>query len=281
MTDRAPTPGVYKGISREEYDDIPALRSTTAYKMLTTAPAKAIIPTTPTDPMALGTCAHDLMLEGEERFAVNPFGDYRTAEAREWKAEQIAAGIIPQKAESVEKVRAMVLAGKRQIVNLSESYHFGPDGDSELSVVWEDPLGVWCKARFDWKSNSAITDYKTSKGATPNSWERQHLWKGAAFSAAFYLRGASFIWPGQRWEWRWIVQDTEDPYLLFCQGILPAALAEAQRQVNVAIETAAACERVGAYPGYSKFTYWADVPPYVVADTDEKEARDDMENMLK
>ena len=279
MTERAPKPGVHPGLSREEYDAIPALRSTVAYRMLSTAPAKAIVPIEPTDPMALGTCCHDLMLEDAERFVISPYPDFRKKVAREWRDEQEAAGLIIATEEKVEKIRAIVAAGKKQINALEESWHF-KDGDKELTIVWDDPIGVRCKARFDWKDGSAISDYKTAKGATPDSWVRTALPRGPAFSAAFYLRGASILWPGALWEWRWVVQDTEDPYLLFCVGLLADAHAVAARQVERAITIAKSCEDRGAYPGYSRFTYWADLPNYVTADMDEKEAMDDMEGIL-
>jgi len=274
-----PTPGVYPGLSRAEYDAIPALRSTVAYRMLSTAPAKAVVDIESTDAMDLGTCCHELMLEGEERFAASPYSDYRKKEAREWKADQEAKGVIPMKQEDMEKVRAIVRSGRDQIGNLEEDWHFN-GGESELSVVWDDPLGVRCKARLDWTDLSHITDYKTSKGATPSSWIRRMLPAGPAFSASFYLRGMSVLYPDAKYEWRWIVQDTESPYLLFCVGLIPEAKEIADRQVEHAIKMAKACEDAGWYPGYSKYTYWGDLPPYVKADLDEKEAMDDMEGMM-
>ena len=272
------TPGIYPGLSRAEYDAIPALRSSTAFKFMTLPPAKASLETEKTRPMDFGTCAHDLMLERKERFVVSPFSDYRKKVAREWR-DANADRLVMKKSEAV-KLRTMHIEGRRQIWEMEHPFPLfaANKGEPELTIVWNDVSGIKCKMRLDWSilEDGAIFDYKTTAESGPEDWVRRKLWHGPAFSMAFYLRGLVHMVP-KNFEWRWIVQETDDPFLVFGVAACPHMIKTAGEQVDEAIAKFIASKEPGANQGYSKRAYWTDTPSWIIAQADERQARKEME----
>ena len=63
-------------------------------------------------------------------------------------------------------------------------------GQSEKTVIWQDPLGFQCKARFDRVMTRCIIDLKSTRDASDNGFEREAARYRYDIKAAWYLEAA-------------------------------------------------------------------------------------------
>src|SRR5690606_33463071 len=142
-------PGVYDGIDSEDYHHGPGISSSGLKRLLP--------PYTPAHykygefessaALDFGKVAHRLVLGDGDSFAVSPYDTFTTKEARAWKAEQEAAGVVVIKQAELDKAREMVEALRAHPLG----GHLFTEGKAEQSLYWTDEeTGVLCRARFDW-----------------------------------------------------------------------------------------------------------------------------------
>lgn len=100
----------------------------------------------------LGRAAHHLLLQGRKGFDAEyvtrpeQWSDWRTNAAKEWKAEQIAAGLTIITDKELDAITGMA----RSLAAHPLVKHGILDGQVERSMFWRDPeTGVWCKSRPD------------------------------------------------------------------------------------------------------------------------------------
>ncbi|TCU34054.1 PD-(D/E)XK nuclease-like domain-containing protein [Rhizobium azibense] len=108
-----------------------------------------------TEATILGRAAHHLFLgEGDfsKYFVVSKYADFRTNEAKEWKAEQLFKGITVLTAKQVEYIKGMAQSlTEEQIIRDGIL-----NGHVELSMFYPDPdTGIWIKSRPDAVPNDA------------------------------------------------------------------------------------------------------------------------------
>ncbi|HJR01811.1 MAG TPA: PD-(D/E)XK nuclease-like domain-containing protein [Methylomirabilota bacterium] len=211
----------------------------------------------------LGTAAHAYVLEGAERFEVVPFYDWRKKEAQALRDEIRAAGKIPLLQEQVGRVLMMAKACQRQL-DVFTPRPFS-DGRAEETVIWQEPNGVWCRARLDWiaTDESQIWDYKTTEGsAHPEAWARGPLFgNGYDIQAAFYRRGVQMV-GGPDPEFTFVVQEAYDPHALSVIGLEPGVRDLGTKKVLRAIELWGECLKSGHWPGYPTRVASAELPPW-------------------
>lgn len=92
----------------------------------------------------MGSLVHRLALDKGDDYAVSPFDEYRTKEAKEWKRATIEAGLVPVKAADFEAASEMAAVIRGAIVAElgSEEYH------TEVVIAWQR-RGRWCRAMLD------------------------------------------------------------------------------------------------------------------------------------
>ena len=162
-------------MTEQEYNEIDAIRAT-QLKALATGGDLALWAATygeksDTPAMRFGRLCHALALlpyeEVKAQFVVAPFADFRTKEAREWKAAQIEKGVdICTEAEMQTAREVGVEFG---MVAEREGASGAKKGDdTEVSVVAEIAGGVRIKARADLLSadRSVLFDLKTTSSVT-------------------------------------------------------------------------------------------------------------------
>lgn len=162
-------------MNEQEYNEIDAIR-TTQLKALATGGDLALWAATygeksDTPAMLFGRLCHALALlpgvDVKEQFVVAPFADFRTKEAREWKAAQIEKGVdICTEAEMQTAREVGVEFG---MVAEREGASGAKKGDdTEVSVVAEISGGVKIKARADLLSTdrTILFDLKTTSSVT-------------------------------------------------------------------------------------------------------------------
>jgi len=220
----------------------------------------------------LGTIAHALLLEGADVAhviqATNKEGeivsDYRTKAAQTERDEARAAGKYPILAHELPAVTAMIAACSRQLNATPDFNLIFTAGRPELTLIWQEFNGVYCKARLDWLSDSFfwIDDYKTTSGsAHPDQIARNMFRDGWDIQAAFYIRGVKAccsVTP----QFRFVVQETFTPYALSVLGLNTDALGLANEKVERAIDVFGKCLNSGQWPGYPAFVCAAELPAW-------------------
>jgi hypothetical protein len=212
---------------------------------------------------SVGTCAHALLLQGDDIAAVVDAPDWRTKAAQEERDAAVGAGLVPLLVGQWERVHAMTEAARVQLAASLVTPEPFTDGKPEQTIVWEED-GVHCRARIDWLRTdlAAIDDYKsTSASADPSRWVRTAYGIGADIQVAMYLRGCERVF-GTKPDFRFIVQETYPPYALSVVNLAPSALALADDKVSYAINVWRTCLESGVWPAYDPRVASLETPTY-------------------
>ena len=284
MTDQTTfQPGVHFDIPDDRYQldklcDQPTLRSGVAKLLLSQSPLHAWTAHPRLNPafeisnarkFDLGKAVHAIGLEDKpERIAIIPQTDYRTSAAKAARDEALAAGLMPLKTAEYEQALAIAMAMRRELPLFKEGAAFA-DGMSEVTLIWEEPGGVICRARIDRMSMDRrhLFDLKTEgQSAHPDAFGRKIINIGYDFSAAFYLRGFRKCFPDlPAPEWSWLAIETDPPHGVSLTGLDAEGLAIADHQVEIAIATWRECMRTGQWPCYPHKKRIIETKPWALA----------------
>lgn len=237
----------------------------------------------------LGTCAHALLLEGDEsKLAVFDPVDFtgpRGGVPKGWTNDAIRAardlarseGKTPILKKDAEAVREMVAVAKHYIAG-SEIAGIFDDGAAELTMIWREGP-TWLRARPDWLSGDQgiMLHYKTTaRSAEPGSFGRAAFMSmGYDMTAMFYERGL-YAMPGERDAPTsvFLVQEVEPPYACSLLGLDHEMQDLAARKVERAIALWENCMRTGHWPAYPNRICYLETKPWHVAEFEEKELTD-------
>lgn len=275
-------PGVYK-ISAEEYHADPTFEPSLSRgvikDLLFKSPAHAwhnhpkLNPNFKPDygdgKFDAGTVAHDLLLEGLNRFTIIDAEDWRTKAAKEARDIVRSEGKTPLLRKQYDEALVMVKTAEEQIYECRELKitNLKTDGDTELTYIWYED-GVQFKVRSDWinKDRTLILDYKTTgQSANPFDLPRHIISLGYDIQSALYQRGVRAI---EKTEPRFvfIFQETGEPYL--CSFIeLPDPLLDMGKQkIENGIFLWRECMKTGNWFGYPKKVMKVEAPRWAIND---------------
>jgi PDDEXK-like uncharacterized protein DUF3799 len=244
--DPAPVPSLSRSIGKLIIEASP-LHAYVSHPRLGGAPPAGIA--SGDEDMDVGTVAHALFLEGEDRIALVPFDTYQTKAAKELRDTARAEGKIPLKAKQAERVYRVVdaLEAFRQQTKLFTA------GKPEQTVVWDEG-DHWARCRIDWlpdDSAAPILDLKTTGGlAATNTWERQAFQFGADMQASMYPRGLEFVRGEPPDGVLFVVAETDPPYAVRVFGMDPIALEVGASKMATARAIWSQCMKADAWPGY-------------------------------
>jgi hypothetical protein len=268
--------GLHSDIPEDVYHADAALSSGIAKLLLDRSPAHAWV-AHPTlnpewrpeveDKFDLGTAAHTLLLEGNDRIVEYDGKDWRTKEAQQFREDVRALGKIPLLVSQSTRVREMVEQARVQIASYGSDANLFYEGKPEVTIVWQDDHDVTCRARIDWLHDGtmAVDDYKTtSASANPAKWERTMYGMGADVQVAFYLRGLRKLTglPKYDSDWLYVVQETYPPYALSVVTLAPSAMTIANDKVQTAIDLWARCIAEDSWPAYPARVASIEVPAW-------------------
>lgn len=215
-----------------------------------------------------GTAAHALLLQGEKIVHVVEADSWRKKDAQEVRDKARENGLVPLLTHQWEEVQRMVAAIEAQLPQLDVDPPLLTDGEPEQTLVWQEPNGVWCRARLDWlrTDGRAIDDLKTtSRNADPRQWARTTMWSiGGDVQAAFYLRGVRAV-GGPQAQFRFVLAETEPPYAVSVVSPSQSVLELANAKVEWAIERWAECLEADEWPGYPPQVVHAELPEWAHA----------------
>jgi len=248
-------------ISFSAYRQIPAA-SNSSLKAYDRSPAHAKqafdAPREPTDEMTFGSLTDHLLFGTEFSYAVSPFDDFRTKDAKAWKESQESAGIRPLKGAVYNHAARLVKSiNEHGIVRqLMQS------GRSQVALVAEVE-GVPCKALVDWVSDEiqALADLKTTDDASPRAFSRHAYAMGYDVQAALYTD----IWKaitGEQTDFVIIAAEREPPYAVACYLATPAFIETGRTRYKVRLAKHAECVRTGVWPAFGDDVIPLDPPPW-------------------
>jgi hypothetical protein len=266
-------PGIYKKLTEDQYDIIPGLRSTVLRAMIGGTPKRAhhaeTFGSSDTAAKELGQLTHCAILE-PDRFArdmvVAPdFGDCRlkaNKAARDaWRCANVGREAISQR--DLDEVKALRDAFYDHPV--AKQMLIAP-GENELTVVWDDPTGVRCKARIDrycfWDRWNTIVDVKTARDASPWAYSAEMHKRGYHQQLAFYRRGLEMIEGEQHRPCFMIVLEKAPVPDCVIYELGKEELAMGARDVEAALQTYAECRKQGRWPGYDTAIQPLKLPAY-------------------
>lgn len=257
--------GVYHGA---EVTDEPSLSASIAKILLTKSPLHAWFNHPQLNPdyqpthsanFDLGTSVHAAFLEGDKfasKVATIDANDWRTKAAQEHRAAARDAGMTPLLTSEWNRVSEMVEAIRQQLAERDDDPPLFNVGKPEQTLIWEDEAtGVICRARLDWLHDSmrAVDDLKSipsARGsANPFDWQRTFWGIGADIEARFHSRGVRALtgrWP----KFRFVVVETQAPYVLSVVDLAPSAEALADKKIERALAIWKDCLERDEWPGY-------------------------------
>jgi len=258
-------PGIYLGISRTIYEDIPAVHATVLKTLVSQSPAHAawyMREPKDTEALLFGEAFHTATLEPDlfpKRFVLWPDKDAEGKEQRrygkKWDEFCVAnAGRQPLREKDYDVVLAM-----------SERLHSHPEVQQilkrspryqEVVLIWrDDHTGLLCKARADILCDDeapSIVDYKTSANINPWRFAVSAYDFGWHVQAAFYCMGARKLRPDRPLP-NFIVPAIEK------SGPLDVVVFRLDRptmrlgwmQAREALDRYIECQKKNSWPGYS------------------------------
>lgn len=263
-------PGLHR-ISMAHYLALPYLNSGACNTILRSSPFHAKYEIDHPDSASvntanMGTAAHDAILEGVDRIEVIDADSWRTKAAKEARDAALDAGRIPLLPDDAQNVLAMRTA-VMEYIKTSEASGVFDQGEAELTIIWDEPNGVRCKARPDWLSadGAFMLHLKTTDAsAAPTPWiRRQMASMGYDLVAMFYERGLATLRdqiPGDDGKQPatsvFLIAEQNPPFGCSLVGLSNQMADIASQKVERAITAWGKCLQAGRYPCYpSRIAY--------------------------
>lgn len=251
-------PGVYPGIPSPHYHQWqPAASSSQLRKIATHSPAhlKAALENPgSTAAQEFGDALHAAVFQPEifdtyyvERPRGNANSNAYKAAAGKILADNPGARLLKaDDRDRVQRCRDALHAHPTVGVLLGDA---GP-GD-ELSLVWDDELGVRCKARLDApRSDWGIIDLKKTRDARPWKFGRDAWTYRYDIQGAFYPRGAAALEMGLPSDFFLIAVEEHPPFGIRVYRIPDLVLMDAWDEAEELLRIYAHCQATDEWPGY-------------------------------
>ena len=233
----------------------------------------------------LGEVRHKLVLETGGKIDVTPpsvwvieADNWRKKVTQDARDEAHANGLTPILLKDFGACQRMANALHSQLAQTELAGVF-LHGDAEVTGLWQDDGGVWCRIRPDWLTTdrTLIVDYKTTDTSPePEAFLRQIAYMGYDLQDGMYVRGVKRI-TGIEPKFVFLVQSASEPYLISLVGLNPASMAFADYQAQRAIDLWAKCLRENTWPAYPKRICWGEIAAWRQAQFVEKELREEIE----
>ena len=206
-----------------------------------------------TTPFRIGKASHSLLLGDEvfeEHFAISPYDEFRTNEAKAWRDAANEAGLVVLKKAEYARILQM-----RDVLMREPLIRDGLlDGEAERSIVWRDEeTGVWLKARPDVLPKAGwVVDYKTCVSAHPRAVERSIWDYGYHMQLALVAEGMAALGLEVPHAYALVFQEKTAPYAVTIQEIPVEAIWAGAKQNRTAIRRFAQCLSEGVWPAYGE-----------------------------
>lgn len=241
---------------------------------------------------SIGKAAHHLLYLGrkgfDDEFVVRPskWKDWRTADAREWKADQIKAGMTIITDHELELITGMARSlGAHPLVK-----HGILDGAVERSLIFKDAkTGTWLKSRPDNipSSSGLFADLKTTESVSDDSLERSFASFGYHMQAALVGMASEAVLGRPMEEFALVWVEKAPPFCVRVTVLTGDDLDRGRQQLRRAIDQFAECVATGIWPGPGgdrQDAEYLTLPPWAAKQIDQRleviaaEANDNTQN---
>jgi PDDEXK-like domain of unknown function (DUF3799) len=215
----------------------------------------------------LGSVVHRLALGKGADYEISPYDKYQSKEAKAWRDDVEARGVIPIKQAAFDEAEAMAEIVRAKIEKACQ----GEPYFTEVVIAWIeniDGVDVWCRAMVDvWCPSLLLAlDVKTTADCDDEFLIRRFT-GGYAIQDAWYRRGLGRVTQQEgRIRFGFLFVETEAPFLdrnvVATEGFRFGGAAHCNR----ALEIFAKCMKAGKWPGYQDFK--AVPPPWWVGRID-------------
>jgi hypothetical protein len=203
-----------------------------------------------------GSLVHRLALGKGSDFALSPYDEYRTNEAKAWRDSTIASGVIPVKEKDYVVAEAMAKIAEDAIEAAVE----GEEYETEVVIAWQEETTfgpVWMRGMMDiWvPSLNRIVDLKTCISAADDKVDSLFSRYGYGRQSTFYPRGVEAILgcPGEV-QFVDLFVETEYPHCTRTANSSEGMRAGCESEIERAIQTWGQCLYTDDWPGYEHRT---------------------------
>jgi hypothetical protein len=203
---------------------------------------------------SIGKAAHHLLYLGRKgfdaEFVVRPekWNDWRTAASKEWRAEQLAAGLTIITDGELEAISGMARSlGAHPLVKAGIL-----DGAVERSLIFKDPkTGAWIKSRPDNVpcGSGLFADLKTTDSVSDDSLGRSLATFGYHMQAGTVAEAASAVLGKDMEEFALVWVEKAPPHCVRVTVLTGADIERGRAQLRCAIDQFAECVASGVWPG--------------------------------
>jgi hypothetical protein len=263
-------PGFYPDVTCEQYFaepcPAPALTNSGIQTLLSSCPAKFAYqhpaigqpPEKREETVArrLGNLVHRLALGKGADYVISPHDAYRSAEAKAWRDEQLAAGVVPVKQAEFDQAHEMAA----RITEAIEAETRGRPYQTEVVIAWQTNVAgftIWNRAMIDvWCPDLHLAlDVKKTRSAGDSAIDRAMAGYGYACQSSFYGDGISALHDSkERPRFGFLFVEDSEPFLPRYAECSEAFRTEAQSGTWRAATIFARCLQAGEWPGYQPHT---------------------------
>jgi hypothetical protein len=217
---------------------------------------------------AIGNAAHAILIGRGKQIAAAPFSDWKTKEARAFKAEQARIGNTPILERHLTAAHDIVRAARAQLDSAEWSDAF-MDGSGEVVACWEED-GIWFRTMIDWLSPGRrfLYDLKTSGASfAPHIINRKMVEDGWDIQAAMHKRALDRLDPdgvGRR-KFRFVAIENYPPYALVPVELTETWLTMGRKKLAMAIELWREAIKTGRFAGYPSEAVRPEYPGFMEA----------------
>lgn len=228
------------------------------------------------DALRYGRARHS-WLEGQEAFArdcvVSPYDDFRSKEAREWRAAETRVVLKPAQ---LDEFRAM---DKALELDTYASRAIKRSVAEASMIAQDEATGLWLRARPDFlmpvTGGLYALDYKTADSVSP------HIFPARAFNYGYHVQAgvADMVCEaatGQRLiGYALIVQEKAPPYLTVTYALQPDQIEWGRARARLGLDVIARCLEQNHWPGYADEPIALETPAWAVKQMEEQINDDD------
>ena len=212
------------------------------------------------DEMDFGSIVHALALGKGAKFAVAPYDDYRTKDARAWRDETIADGLIPIKQAKMDEAESIAGIVRAKLHRLFD----GRPYETEVPFYWKEG-DTWCGGLADaWCEDMLmIADPKITMRLGMQA-RSQMINMGWDIQGAWTLRGFNAIFPQYAGRIRFanILVKPLPPFTSRVVALNEAWRHNAERECERALRIFQTCMATGIWPSYPDDIEMLDEPAW-------------------
>jgi hypothetical protein len=135
-------------------------------------------------------------------------------------------------------------------------------GVAETAGIVSDFLGVNCRIKPDYRTDSYIVDLKTCVDGRPDPFVRSVVNYGYQVQAALYVDVAEAI-DGKKRDFYWVAVEKDAPYAVAVYKASEEMLEHGRRLYQGAIKLYKDCAGVDMWPAYSELPLILNLPGWV------------------